>query len=288
MRLSLWGVRGSIATPGPSTVKYGGNTTCLYVETEDRKIILDAGTGIRALGLQLISTKKPVEVDIFITHSHSDHIQGFPFFLPLYDKDNTINVYGKLHYDKSVDQVMATQMEYSYFPLPLRELPSQPSFFDMDDQIVEFEKTTVRSLMMNHPVMMQSYRVECGGKSVAFSGDMEPYYDLMESVDTIEMAVGRNQAVIDFFKGVNVLVIDCSYTDEEYKVKQGWGHNCVTHAVWFGGEAKVKHLVLTHHEPTRDDAAVESMLEQAKNIQSVYGFEFESITMAYEGQVFDL
>jgi len=288
MKLSLWGVRGSIASPGSQTVKYGGNTTCLFVETGDRRIIIDAGTGIRSLGKALAEEKKPLNIDLFITHSHSDHIQGFPFFAPLYDPNNTINVYGKLHYELTVEQVMATQMEYSYFPLPIGELPSKPQFHDMEAQIMEFEETTVRSQMMNHPVMMQSYRIEYKGKSVVFSGDMEPFYDLMGSPDSIDMAVERNKVIIDFFHGADVLVIDCSYTDEEYDSRRGWGHNSVSQAVWFGGESKVKHLVLTHHEPTRTDDEVEYLLEQAEKVRETYGFEFESLSMAYEGQVFEL
>jgi phosphoribosyl 1,2-cyclic phosphodiesterase len=288
MKITLCGVRGSIAVPGPTTVEYGGNTTCIFVETKDRRIVIDAGTGIRDLGDRLlVENKGPLTLDMFITHSHSDHIQGFPFFKPLYLPTSNIKVYGKLHYDLSVEDVMSAQMDYSYFPLPLDDLPCQLAFHDMNEPVVEFEDTQVKSLMLNHPVMMQCYRVESEGKTMIFTGDMEPYYDLMESSDTVEIAVNRNQSIIDFFHGVDYLIIDCSYTDKEYETRQGWGHNSVTHAVWFGGEAQVKNLILTHHEPTRHDSDIPGLLQSAKDVAKKYGFVFESIQMAKEGKVYD-
>jgi len=288
MKLSLWGVRGSIATPGPSTVRYGGNTTCLCVEIGERVIVLDAGTGIRPLGASLMG-RGPLEVDLFISHSHMDHICGFPFFAPLYGKDNRIRVWGRLHYEKSVEEVMASQMDYSYFPLRAVDLPSKLSFHDMDGSDVEIDGgIVVKSCMMNHPVLAQAYRVEKGGKSVIFTGDMEPYYDILETEDSTEIAVHRNNSVVEFFKGADVLVIDATYTPEEYESHRGWGHCSTRHAVWFAGEAGIRHLVLTHHEPTRSDSDVDAMLEGVRTVIDEYGYEFESVEMAAEGRTIEL
>lgn len=287
MRLSLWGVRGSIATPGPTTVRYGGNTTCLMVETDDRHVVLDAGTGIYPLGVHLMKGGVK-EIDILITHSHMDHIVGFPFFAPLYNPQCRVSVYGKVHYEKTVGEVLASQMDYSYFPLRAAELPAKVVFRDLEGADLELGATRVRSMMVNHPVLMQAYRVECGGKTVAFSGDMEPYYDTMDSAEGLAIATSRNRAVVDFFRGSDVFVCDATYTPVEYaSSKKGWGHCSLEHAVWFGGEAGVRHLVLTHHEPGRDDAQVDALLTEAQGIARRLGYRFASITMGREGQVIE-
>ncbi len=287
MKLSFWGVRGSIATPGPTTVRYGGNTTCLCVEAGGRIIVIDAGTGVRPLGAELV-VRGPIEVDMFITHSHTDHICGFPFFAPLYNPANKVRVYGRLHYEKSVEEVMGTQMDYSYFPLRAVDLPSDLRFVDLHGETVVLgDGVEVKYAMMNHPVMAQAYRVEHEGRSVIFTGDMEPYYDILESDDSTEIAIARNHSVVEFFREADVLVIDATYTSEEYESKRGWGHCSVAHAVWFGGEAKVKNLLLTHHEPTRSDEQVDSMLAGAHKAAEEYGYTFDSIEMAAEGRVIE-
>lgn len=286
MRLSLWGVRGSIATPGPTTVRYGGNTTCLMVETADRHVVLDAGTGIHPLGQHLMR-KGVLDVDILITHSHMDHIVGFPFFAPLYNPKCRVGVYGKVHYEKTVGEILASQMDYSYFPLRAAELPAKVTFRDLEGSDLELGATRVRSMMVNHPVLMQAYRIECQGKSVAFSGDMEPYHDTMDSPEGRTIAETRNRAVVEFFRGVDVFVCDATYTPAEYPSKKGWGHCSLEHAIWFGGEAGVRHLVLTHHEPSRDDNQVDALLTEAQGIARRLGYRFASITMAKEGLVIE-
>jgi phosphoribosyl 1,2-cyclic phosphodiesterase len=288
MELSFWGVRGSIATPGPTTVRYGGNTTCLCVEVANRVIVLDAGTGIRPLGASLMS-RGQLEIDMFISHSHMDHICGFPFFAPLYRPENNVRVWGRLHYEKTVEEVLSSQMDYSYFPLRAVDLPSNLSFHDMGGEDVNLgDGVIVKSAMMNHPVMAQAYRVEHEGRSIIFTGDMEPYYDVLETEDSTEMAVTRNQTVIDFFKGADILVIDSTYLPEEYEKYRGWGHCSLRHAIWFGGEAGVRHLVLTHHEPTRSDEQVDAMLEKAQDIVDEYGYRFSGVEMATERRVITL
>jgi phosphoribosyl 1,2-cyclic phosphodiesterase len=287
MKLSLWGVRGSIATPGPETVRYGGNTTCLCLEVGGRFLVFDAGTGARPLGNYLVNKEKRLTIDMFITHSHTDHICGFPFFFPLYNPENQVNVYGRLHYEKSVEEVLATQMDYSYFPLRAVDLPSKPNFLDLDGSPVQLDDVKITYQMMNHPVLMQAYRVEHAGRSFVFTGDMEPYDDIFESDESQEVAINRNGDVIDFFRGADVLVIDATYTHEEYEKKRGWGHNSIHHAVWFAGEAGVKHVIFTHHEPIRTDEDVDDMLQMAEGIRKKYDYHFDHLEMAAEGRVIE-
>jgi len=270
MEVIFRGVRGSIAVPGPDTVKYGGNTTCIEIKTDDgQNIILDGGAGIRLVGQDMLS-QLPVKCSIFITHTHWDHIQGLPFFLPLFIPGNEINIYGSYDpvYGKDLKSILSQQMEYCYFPVRENELNASISYTNIRE-LQEFQvgKATVTGLLMNHPVLNYGYKIEADGKSVFFTGDHEPqhnfyspgdegYEEFQESIDE------KEQVYVDFIRGVDLLIADSQYTDEEYPMKTGWGHSTYTKNICLAKKANVKKLIFTHHEPIRTDKQLDELYTQ--------------------------
>jgi len=181
MKVRFWGVRGSIASPGPKTVRYGGNTTCIEIRTDNNElIILDAGTGIFPLSQTLLA-EMPVTANVLITHSHWDHIQGLPFFIPNFIPGNTLRLHGGFDpvSGKGIEQVMAVQLQYSYFPVREEEMKARIEYVTlMPDQPVQIGSATVTPCLLNHPVVDFGYRIDCNGKSVFFTGDHEPPYNI--------------------------------------------------------------------------------------------------------------
>lgn len=288
MKLCFRGVRGSIPSPGPQTVRYGGNTTCLEIWSDDGQlIILDAGTGIFPLAQSLLA-KLPLHAHIFNTHSHWDHIQGLPFFIPLFIPDNSVSIYGA--YDpvsqKSIDEILAVQLQYRFFPIRECELNADISYHSLrDGEAVEIGEVTVRPILMNHPVVNFGYRIECRGKSLFFTGDHEPTYNIYKPDDD-EYAMyqalveQKESQIIDFIRGVDLLVADASYTENEYPAKKGWGHGTFASSMQMAEAAGVSQLFLTHHEPTRSDDALESVFAEAMQ-QRLYNVP--EIDLAREG-----
>jgi phosphoribosyl 1,2-cyclic phosphodiesterase len=271
MRIRLWGVRGSIAAPGAHTVRYGGNTTCIEVRGDDGElIILDAGTGIFPLAQSLLK-ELPVKANVFITHTHWDHIQGLPFFTPLYIPGNTVRIHGA--YDvvtgSGIEQVMNVQLQYSYFPVREAEMRAGIEYETLTPgEAVTIGGVTVTGTLMNHPVVDLGYRVDCNGKSMFFTGDHEVWYNIYEPGDEgyeeyARLIEEKQAAVADAMRGVDVLVADCAYTIEEYPTKRGWGHGTFDSALAMARRAGVKRLVCTHHEPTRSDDDLEKVFSAA-------------------------
>ncbi|MBW7995268.1 MAG: MBL fold metallo-hydrolase [Candidatus Glassbacteria bacterium] len=292
MRLKFWGVRGSIPTPGPTTVKYGGNTTCMQIIPDDGEtfegevLIIDAGTGIRELGLELMKLPKPLKINLLITHTHMDHINGFPFFVPAFIPGTTINIYGPLHYEKSLEEIFAGQMDYSYFPISTAQLAAGLNYHELNEGEFEISSLKVRAHYMNHPVLTLGYRITDGTSSILFSGDHEPYFDIMgddssEDEDDVKAIVEQqNSRLIDFFNGVDLLVCDAAYTPEEYETHRGWGHSSTDHAVDWAIEAGVKTLVLFHHEPNHSDDKLDEVQEYARKRARDKGSSLEVQTAA--------
>lgn len=270
MKVKMWGVRGSIPSPGPRTVRYGGNTTCIEVRSDDDSlIILDAGTGIFPLAQSLLA-RLPVQANIFITHTHWDHIQGLPFFVPLYIPGNKVRIHGAfdLVSMQGIEQVMNVQLQYSYFPIREAELKAGIEYETLTiGEVVMIGDATVTPVLMNHPVTDLGYRIECNGKSVFFTGDHEPWLNIYAPEDEghaeYQAMVEQRQAELDAAIGpVDLLIVDTAYTQAEYPQKIGWGHGTFDTAIAMARRVGAKRLLCTHHEPTRSDDDLEMVFAE--------------------------
>ncbi|MBF0143402.1 MAG: MBL fold metallo-hydrolase [Magnetococcales bacterium] len=271
MKIRFWGVRGSIPSPGPATLNTGGNTTCIELRTDDGElIILDAGTGIFPLA-QTLFPELPLTAHLFISHTHWDHIQGLPFFIPSFIPGNTLKIHGAFDpiSRRSLREVLLRQFEYSYFPVREAELKARLQYVTLRErESVRIGSATVSNLLMNHPVLNFGYKIEQNGKSVFFTGDHEELYNIYDPGEPGYDEYGRymdekNQAIIEFIRGVDVLIADTSYTIEDYPAKQGWGHGTFDGNIRMARKAGVKTVFFTHHEPTRDDRNLERVFQEA-------------------------
>ena len=294
MKVKFWGVRGSIASPGPKTVRYGGNTTCIEIRTDNNElIILDAGTGIFPLS-QTLLVELPVTANVLITHSHWDHIQGLPFFVPNFIPGNTLRLHGGFDpvSGKGIEQVMSVQLQYSYFPVREAEMKARIEYVTLvPGETVQIGSATVTPCMLNHPVIDFGYRIESNGKSVFFTGDHEPPYNIYEAGDDgyeeYQVFVDDKIAAIhDAMRGVDVFIADSSYTDAEYPLKKGWGHGTFSSSISSAKQVGAKVLFCTHHEPTRSDDALEDAFRTAltTNHSLTAGMD---IRLAREGESYE-
>lgn len=294
MKVRFWGVRGSIASPGPHTVRYGGNTTCIEIRTDNNElIILDAGTGIFPLSQTLLA-EMPITANVLITHSHWDHIQGLPFFIPNFIPGNTLRLHGGFDpvSGKGIEQVMSVQLQYSYFPVREEEMKGRIEYVTLSPgEPVQVGSATVTPCLLNHPVVDFGYRIDCNGKSVFFTGDHEPPYNIYDPQDEGYAAYQslvdeKNRAIVEAIRGVDVLIADTSYTAEEYPAKKGWGHGTFATSIELAQQAGVQVLFCTHHEPTRSDDALESAFAKAlsQHGASQQGLD---IRLAREGDTYE-
>ena len=242
----FWGVRGSIPCPGPNTVRYGGNTPCVEMRVGGHRLIFDGGTGLRVLGQALLS-QMPVEAYMFFTHSHWDHIQGFPFFVPAFVKGNRFEIYGAIAPNGStIEQRLNDQMLHPNFPVPLQIMGADLKFCDIKiGQPIVIGDITVESKKLNHPGEAVGYRVNWCGCSAVYATDTEHFADCLD------------ENVLDLATDADVLIYDATYTDEEYNSektsKRGWGHSTWQEAVKVAKAANVKQLVIFHHDPLHND-----------------------------------
>lgn len=294
MKVKFWGVRGSIASPGPKTVRYGGNTTCIEIRTDNNElIILDAGTGIFPLSQTLLA-ELPVTANVLITHSHWDHIQGLPFFIPNFIPGNTLRLHGGFDpvTGKGIEQVMAVQLQYSYFPVREAEMKARIEYVTLiPGEPVQIGSATVTPVLLSHPVVDFGYRIECNGKSVFFTGDHEPPYNIYEPNDDgyaeyQSFVDEKTKSIEDAIRGVDVFIADCSYTDDEYPAKRGWGHGTFSSSIATAEAAGVKTLFCTHHEPTRSDDALEAAFSTALASHPRQS-DLLTIKLAREGDVYE-
>ena len=271
MKIKFWGVRGSIPSPGPNTQRYGGNTTCIEVRTDDNDlIILDGGTGIFPLAQTLLK-ELPINAHIFNTHSHWDHIQGLPFFIPIFIPGNKIHLYGAFDPISGAgpERIMNIQMQYSYFPVREVEMQSRIKYLTvMPHEVLKIGETSITTTLLNHPVVNLGYRIECKGKSIFFTGDHEPHYNIYEPNDDGHaeyqaLIDEQTLAIVEAIRGVDILIADSSYTMEEYPAKKGWGHGTFDSCIELALAAGAKILYCTHHEPTRSDDDLEKVFSEA-------------------------
>ena len=273
MKIQFWGVRGSIPSPGPDTSQFGGNTPCVEISNErEPLIILDAGTGIRKLGLDILQDPSVEEIHIFFSHTHWDHIQGLPFFAPLFSPKYTIKLYGPVHYSKNLEQILSQQMEYTYFPVRVQELACNLSFHDIAEEGLNVGAgIKVRTKYVNHPVVCLAYRITHNGKSFVYATDHEPYRNLFEDGDQSDREEGRlvameqTDALVDFIDGAEILCVDAQYTPDEYDNKIGWGHSSVDDSYQLAREAGVGEMIVFHHDPDRTDAALQKILSDLQD-----------------------
>lgn len=294
MKIRFWGVRGSIASPGPKTVRYGGNTTCIEIRTDNNElIILDAGTGIFPLSQTLLA-EMPLAANVLLTHSHWDHIQGLPFFVPNFIPGNALRLHGAFDpiSGNGIEQVMSVQLQYSYFPVREAELKARMEYITLTpEHTIQLGAATVTPYLLNHPVINFGYRIESGGKSVFFTGDHEPPYNIYEPSDPDyseyqQFVDEKDQAIVRAMQGVDVLIADSSYTQQEYPAKRGWGHGSFDSSFDYARRARARVLFCTHHEPTRSDDALEAAFAQMLAAQSPLPGGLEP-RLAREGDTFE-
>jgi phosphoribosyl 1,2-cyclic phosphodiesterase len=279
MRITFWGVRGSIPSPGPDTVGVGGNTSCVEVRAGKLLLVFDGGTGLRLLGKTLLK-EMPITAHLFFSHVHWDHIQGFPFFDPAFVPGNVIHLYGGNNVSRTLEETLAGQMDHPSFPVHLTEMGAKMHFHDvLEGEPLELDagdgtKAVIRSGRGNHPNGVWAYRVDHGGHSVMYATDTEHYTVV-------------DPRLLKLAKGVDVLIYDSQYTPEEYAgtsgsiPKVGWGHSTYEEAVKLTKAANAKKLVLYHHDPTQSDAAVAEKERRAREL-------FKNCEAAREGLIIEL
>ena len=250
-------MRGSIASPGPQTVRYGGNTSCVYVQAGDQHIILDAGTGLRGLGLELMKGdfgKGKGEASFFVSHLHWDHVQGIPFFIPIYIKGNKFSFYSAKAFTPSLHAVLERQQSPPTFPpdADFRKLQSQLKFYQMEDgAVARLGAVRVINCRGNHPGGGYFYRIEHGGKVIVFATDYEH-------------TPATNEVLSRFAKGADILIYDSQYTPDEYEARyRNWGHSTYVEGAGVARAAGVKALHMFHHDPGHDDQLLDSLTETA-------------------------
>lgn len=284
-RIKFWGTRGSIAVPGPETLRFGGNTTCVELRADGEIIVLDAGSGIRPLGIALDKEfqARPIKLSLLITHAHWDHIQGFPFFKPAYNPKNEIRIFGFDGAGASFRQIMAEPMKAPFFPITMRELSAKMDINKLTGMKFSLGKVDVHAALVNHPGVCAGYRIFTSTGSVAFLPDHEPYEFFLHANRGKELspeqaranAADQHAALVRFLRGSDILILDTQYTDQEYQTHIGWGHGSISSAVSLALEAKVQTLLLFHHDPSHDDEMVDRMVESARELVRKSGSHLE-------------
>ena len=287
MRVQFWGTRGSIAKPGPSTARYGGNTSCVEVRSaRGTLVIVDCGTGGHSLGQKLMSGgAKGLRGHILISHTHWDHIQGIPFFYPLFAPGNEWDIHGPRGLGQSLRETLAEQMQYTYFPVTLDQCRAQIRYHDLVEGTFDIDDIKVSTHYLNHPALTLGYRLEADGGAVVYACDHEPYSRMVATGDA--EITGQDLRHAEFVNGADLLIHDAQYTAEEYPAKVGWGHSSVEYVVNLGRFAQVKKVALTHHDPLRDDDAIDRLVA---NIQAKLREDASSLDVfaAVEGQVVEV
>ena len=274
-KVTFWGVRGSIACPGCNMNYYGGNTSCVEMQVGIERLIFDGGTGLRLLGKSLMEEKKPITANMFFTHSHWDHIQGFPFFTPAFIKGNHFNIYGpSAPNGTTLKQILHEQMLHPNFPVPLQIMQSTLQFYEIEAKdSLNLGEIEIQTTLLNHPGEALGYRVNYHGHSVCYITDTEHFQDRLDD------------NIVNLVQGCDVMIIDATFTDQEYYdtsfPRLGWGHSTWQEAVKIAQAAQIKQLVLFHHDPNHDDQFLNNLIEEVKTI-------YPNTMMAREGLTIDI
>lgn len=280
MKARVWGCRGSLATPGPETLRYGGNTSCVEVRLDDGSVmVLDAGTGIRPLGL-LLEAEDVREVHVLLSHLHMDHLQGLGFFKPLFDANVAVHIWGPSSPTRTLSDRIATYLSPPLFPVTVSQLPSKLTFHDAPEEAWTIGSGTVMAVNVAHQGPTLGFRIEDGGRSLAYIPDHEPSVGVDLRTLGPDWISGAQVA-----HAVDVLLHDSQYSEEEYPRHVGWGHCSIDHVVTFAQLAGVKRLVLFHHDPLHTDDQLDALGERARQLWD--GAE-GALDLAYEGMEIDL
>jgi phosphoribosyl 1,2-cyclic phosphodiesterase len=289
LKLTFFGTRGSIPVPGPSTMRYGGNTACLELKSDEGDwIIFDAGTGIRALSDSL-NLSKGHDIHIFVSHPHWDHISGFPFFAPAFIPGNKITIYGPGTFEKTLEEIIRGQMTYSLFPVRTEELQAVIKFRELKEESFTLNNFKIETTMLNHPVTCLGYKIYYKDNSFIYLGDNEPYYNVYndndKEINTI--AADMNKRLIQFIKGGHTLVTDSQYVPEEYESHKGWGHSTTRDSVNIAVLAGIKKLFFFHHDPQRTDKQLDFLVAHYRQKMKDKGYDLD-INAAMEGQTYEI
>jgi phosphoribosyl 1,2-cyclic phosphodiesterase/CheY-like chemotaxis protein len=287
MHVRFWGTRGSIAKPGPTTVRYGGNTSCVEVRTaRGTLVIIDCGTGAHSLGQSLMAGGvEGLRGHILISHTHWDHIQGIPFIAPLFVAGTQWDIYGPRGLHQSLREALAGQMQYTYFPVTPDQFGATIRYHDLVEGSFNIDDIKVSTRYLNHPALALGYRLEADGATVVYACDHEPYSQWLASGQG--EILGQDLGHVEFIKEADLLIHDAQYTAAEYPAKMGWGHSSVEYAVKLGETARVKRLALTHHDPLRDDDSVDRMLHEIRTALRARSSTLE-VFAAMEGEIVEV
>ena len=261
MVVTYWGVRGTLPVPGPSTLKRGGNTSCVSIEVGGEPLyIFDCGTGIKQLSDQIMASgSQRFSAKIFISHTHWDHINTVPFFAPLYIRGNQVEIYGPYQGDLTIARAIAAQMEGVYFPVTIREFGAHLVFRDLREETLDFGAVKIETLLLKHPGSCLGYKVTCHGRSACYITDNELYLPSDPRRDQRYL-----ERLTDFVRGTDVLITDTTYRDHEYPSKVDWGHSCVSEVADLAVRADVKRLHLFHHDPDQSDDDIDRKLDETR------------------------
>lgn len=279
IKIKFWGVRGSIPSPGPRTLHYGGNTPCVEVQFPGKpRFILDAGSGIRELGKELLLSPVPVTAYIFISHFHWDHIQGLPFFKPAFKKENRFVIYGCDEPNVNLSEIISMQMNPTYFPLAIDDMQANVEFRTIQEETFDVEGVEVKTKFLNHPGYALGYRFTYQGKSIVYISDNEPFAHPLDgrgtngkSTDSItsrfeKFVEDMSHDLVNFISNSDILIHDTQYFPEEYQEKRTWGHSPLDYTVDIAGRGKIKKLILFHHDPDHDDETINMMVRQSRKL----------------------
>jgi phosphoribosyl 1,2-cyclic phosphodiesterase len=268
IRVRLRGVRGSTPSPGSHTARYGGNTSCIELRAGDDILILDAGSGIRALGADLNAEfgARPIRATLLISHTHWDHIQGFPFFTPAFATKNRIRILAPKDAGATLRRALRNQMDPIHFPVGLHEMAGFNSIEELRADNVAVGQFSVYVTRLNHPGGCAGFRIETDGASLAYLPDHEPFENGHLSGGANPAARAQTDALLEFVRDVDLLILDTQYSDAEYSERKGWGHGCLHNSVDLALNAGVRQLLLFHHDPGHDDNQIDAMVRNAQNL----------------------